>query len=92
MVRQWQEKFYEERYSESLMQTNPDFVKLGESFGVKSMRYTAEDQVSDELKEALESPEPVLIDARVVKLDLVYPMVPAGRGNHEMIGVKPCSE
>ena len=92
MVRQWQEKFYEERYSESLMQTNPDFVKLGESFGVKSFRYTEEDEVSDELKAALSSDEPVLIDARVVKLDLVYPMVPAGKGNHEMIGVRKCSE
>src|SRR5699024_9950922 len=78
MVRQWQEKFYDERYSESLMHTNPDFVKLGESFGVKSYRYTQEDEVSGELKEALQSDEPVLIDARVVKLDLVYPMVPAG--------------
>lgn len=92
MVRQWQEKFYDERYSESLMHTNPDFVKLGESFGVKSYRYTQEDEVSGELKEALQSDEPVLIDARVVKLDLVYPMVPAGKGNHEMIGVRPCSE
>lgn len=92
MVRQWQEKFYDERYSESLMQTNPDFVKLGESFGVKSFRYTQEDEVSDELRTAMMSDEPVLIDARVVKLDLVYPMVPAGKGNHEMIGVRKCSE
>ena len=92
MVRQWQEKFYDERYSESLMQTNPDFVKLGESFGVKSFRYTQEDEVSDELRAAMTSDEPVLIDARVVKLDLVYPMVPAGKGNHEMIGVRKCSE
>ncbi|CDZ99331.1 Acetolactate synthase large subunit [Jeotgalicoccus saudimassiliensis] len=92
MVRQWQEKFYDERYSESLMQTNPDFVKLGESFGVKSYRFTEEDKVSEELREAMTSDEPVLIDARVVKLDLVYPMVPAGKGNHEMIGVRQCSE
>ena len=92
MVRQWQEKFYDERYSESLMQTNPDFVKLGESFGVKSFRYTEEGEVSAKLKEALTSDEPVLIDARVVKLDLVYPMVPSGKGNHEMIGVRECSE
>ena len=92
MVRQWQEKFYNERYSESLMQTNPDFVKLGESFGVKSFRYTEEGEVSAKLKEALTSDEPVLIDARVVKLDLVYPMVPSGKGNHEMIGVRECSE
>ena len=92
MVRQWQEKFYDERYSESLMQTNPDFVKLGESFGIKSVRYTSEDEIDDELKDILTSDEPVLIDARVEKLDLVYPMVPAGKGNHEMIGVRPCSE
>lgn len=88
MVRQWQEEFYEERYSESLMQTNPDFVKLGESFSIKSYRFTSGEEVSNELAEALNSDEPVLIDARVEKLDLVCPMVPAGKGNHEMIGVK----
>ena len=92
MVRQWQEEFYDERYSESLMQTNPDFVKLGESFGIKSYRFTNEGEVSEELESALTSDEPILIDARVEKLDLVSPMVPAGKGNHEMIGVKKCKE
>lgn len=92
MVRQWQEKFYDERYSESLMQTNPDFVLLGESFGIKSVKLTSEDEVTGVLNEVLNSNEPVLIDARVEKMDLVYPMVPSGKGNHEMIGVRKCSE
>src|SRR5699024_9459747 len=52
MVRQWQESFYEERYSESILQTNPDFVKLAESYGVKGMKIDSEKDVPNALKEA----------------------------------------
>lgn len=90
MVRQWQEKFYNERYSSSLLSANPDFVKLAEGFGIKGMRVKDENKVKECLEEAFNYDGPVLIDARVQKVDLVYPMVPAGRGNHEMIGVKSC--
>lgn len=92
MVRQWQEKFYEERYSQSLLSENPDFVKLSEGFGIKGMRVSKEEDVAETLKEAFDHDGPVLIDARVEKLDLVFPMVAPGKGNHEMIGVTPCEE
>lgn len=92
MVRQWQEKFYEERYSESLLSENPDFVKLADGFGIKGIRVSDEKDVPSVLKDAFDHDGPVLIDARVEKLDLVLPMVPSGKGNHEMIGVTPCEE
>src|SRR5699024_3611524 len=92
MVRQWQEELYDERYSESLMQTNPDFVILGESFGIKSYRFTNEGEVSEALEIALASDEPILIDARVEILDILNPMVPAGKANHELIRAKICKD
>lgn len=87
MVRQWQEKFYEERYSESLLSENPDFVKLAESYGVKGMRVDKESDVPGALKEVFAHDGPVVIDCRVVKKECVYPMVAPGSGNHQMIGV-----
>lgn len=95
MVRQWQEIIYEERYSESLLTEgrNPDFVKLAESYGVKGLRVSDESKVKEILKEAFDFDGPVLIDARVTHKEKVFPMVPAGKGNDEMIGVKPpCEE
>lgn len=87
MVRQWQESFYEKRYSESLLTQNPDFVKLAESFGVKGVRVAKEDDVAEVLKDAFEYDGPVVIDCRVIKEEMVYPMVVPGTGLHEMVGV-----
>lgn len=88
MVRQWQELFYEERYSQSLMPVQPDFVKLADAYGIKGYRINTLDEAGAILEEALNSDEPVLIDARVKQLENVYPMVAAGKGLHEMVGVK----
>src|SRR5690625_302533 len=87
MVRQWQESFYEKRYSESLLTQNPDFVKLSESFGVRGVRVAKEDDVAEVLKDAFEYDGPVVIDCRVIKEEMVYPMVVPGTGLHEMVGV-----
>jgi len=87
MVRQWQEKFYEERYSESLLTENPDFVKLAESYGVKGVRVNNEDDVPKVLEDVFSYNGPVVVDCRVVKRECVFPMVAPGTGNHEMIGV-----
>ncbi|MGP6139789.1 biosynthetic-type acetolactate synthase large subunit [Jeotgalibaca sp. A127] len=95
MVRQWQEIIYEERYSESLLTNgrNPDFVKLADSYGIKGYRVSKESEVPSLIKEALAFDGPILIDARVTHKEKVFPMVPAGKGNDEMIGVKPpCEE
>lgn len=87
MVRQWQESFYEERYSESLLTVNPDFVKLAESYGVKGVRVEKEEDVPAMLKDIFAYNGPVVVDARVVRKECVNPMVASGKGIHEMIGV-----
>lgn len=87
MVRQWQESFYDERYSESILQTNPDFVKLAESYGVKGMIVDNEKDLPKVLEEVFSHNGPVVLDARVIQTECVYPMIAPGKGIHEMIGV-----
>lgn len=89
MVRQWQQAFYEERYSSSLMPVQPDFVKLADAYGVKGYRIDNLSDMNATFEEALRSDEPVLIDCRVKQIENVTPMVAPGAGLHEMIGVKP---
>ncbi|ERH55853.1 acetolactate synthase [Bacillus amyloliquefaciens EGD-AQ14] len=89
MVRQWQEIFYEERYSESKFSVQPDFVKLSEAYGIKGVRISSEEEAEEELKKALSSKEPAVIDVRVAKSEKVFPMIAPGKGLHEMVGVKP---
>ena len=89
MVRQWQQSFYEERYSHSLMPVQPDFVKLADAYGIKGVRIEKLSDLDAMMKEALLLDEPVLIDCRVKQIENVTPMVAAGTGLHEMIGVKP---
>ncbi|WP_077301905.1 acetolactate synthase large subunit [Virgibacillus pantothenticus] len=88
MVRQWQESFYEKRYSESLFMENPDFVKLSDSYGIRGMRVEKEKDVPQVLQEALTYDGPVVVDCRVVQETSVYPMIAPGKGIHEMIGVR----
>ncbi|MCL6567193.1 MAG: biosynthetic-type acetolactate synthase large subunit [Acidobacteriia bacterium] len=89
MVRQWQELFYNERYSESITSDVPDFVKLAEAYGIPGRRVDTEADAEAVLREALRTPGPVLVDCRVPQGENVYPMVPPGSGIHEMVGVKP---
>ncbi|WP_230200318.1 acetolactate synthase large subunit [Bacillus niameyensis] len=87
MVRQWQEKFYDKRYSHSLIPEQPDFVKLAEAYGIKGFKASNEAEAKVVMEEAFKLPEPVLIDFRVVQEESVFPMVAPGKGLHEMIGV-----
>lgn len=89
MVRQWQEAFYEERYSESLLMSHPDFVKLADSYGIKGFRIDTPEELITTLPEIFAYEGPVLVDCRVIQLENVYPMIAPGKGLHEMIGVKP---
>lgn len=89
MVRQWQETFHGERYSHSLIPVQPDFIKLAAAYDIKGYRIETYEEAKVQLKEALESDEPVLIDCRVVQKESVLPMVVPGTALHEMIGVKP---
>jgi len=88
MVRQWQETFYDERYSSSLVPVQPDFVKLADAYGIKGYRIHTLDEAETIFREALLSDEPVVIDCRVRKTENVYPMVAPGKGIDEMIGVE----
>lgn len=92
MPRQWQELFYEKRYSHTDMAYAPDFVKLAEAFGVVGMRATKPEEVESVLKEGLALDRPVLMDFRVSREECVYPMVHPGDsisnmslGSREMI-------
>ncbi|MHA6258851.1 acetolactate synthase large subunit [Sporosarcina sp. CAU 1771] len=87
MVRQWQETFYEKRYSKSLIPVQPDFVKLAEAYDIKGYKIETPEEAEAIFTEALLSDEPVLIDCRVDSEENVYPMVMPGKGINEMIGV-----
>lgn len=84
MVRQWQELFYEKRYSHTDMTYAPDFVKLAEAFGVVGFRATTPDEVEAVLKEGLSIDRPVLMDFRVSREECVYPMVHPGESISDM--------
>ena len=92
MVRQWQELFYEKRYSQTDMTYAPDFVKLAEAYGVVGLRATKPEEVESILKQGLSLDRPVLMDFRVSREECVYPMVNPGDsisnmslGSREMI-------
>lgn len=78
MVRQWQELFYNRRYSNTRLGYLPDFVKFAESYNAKGIRVTKKSEVEDAIKEAVKCDGPVLIDFRVEEEENVFPMVPAG--------------
>ncbi len=86
MVRQWQELFYDSRYSSVCLSTQPDFVKLAESFGAVGLRATKPSEVKKVLKEAMSiNDRPVIMDFAVDREENVLPMVPAGKSYREMI-------
>ena len=84
MVRQWQEIFNDRRYSFVNLDYNPDFIKIGEAYGIKSVQ-TKED-LKNKLKDLINSDEGVLIDCIVEKEENVYPMIPAGTSVAQMVG------
>ena len=90
MVRQWQELFFDNRYSGVDMVGNPDFVKLAEAYGVKAFRIRRSGDVKRVLKAAAAYTDgPCVIEAEVVQEDNVFPMIPAGAGYKEMLIERP---
>ncbi len=85
MVRQWQELFYNRRYSAVQFSTIPDFVRLAEAYGAIGLRVTRPEEVEPVLKKALETENLVLVDVHIAPEEGVFPMVPAGRATTEMI-------
>lgn len=86
MVREWQQLFYNNRYSYTDMQDQPDFVKLVEAYGACGIRVTEKDQVADAILKAVNLRKPVIIDFQVDREENVYPIVPAGAALSGMIG------
>jgi len=86
MVRQWQELFWDGRYSAVEMGDSPDWVKLAEAFGWTGVRCTDKGEVEDAMKSALETEGPVLVDVHVTKEENCYPMIPAGAAARDMVG------
>jgi acetolactate synthase-1/2/3 large subunit len=88
MVRQWQESFYNERYSASdMLNDMPDFSALARAFGVDGVKITERDDLHSKLSEAFATPRPTLIDVHVRRGENCYPMVPPGASNAQMVGL-----
>ena len=85
MVRQWQELFYQKRYSSTIMDVVPDFVELAHAYGAVGLRATTRDEVEPVIKEALATQNVVIMDFKIEKEEGVYPMVPAGKATTEML-------
>lgn len=85
MVRQWQEMFHGCRYSESYMDSLPDFVKLAEAYGMKGLRCDKVADVDAAIKEMLKIKGPVILDMVVDQNENVYPMIPAGAAHNELV-------
>ena len=87
MVRQWQELFYDRRYSQTKL-SEINYVKLADAFGAYGIRVDSANEVAPAIKEALAVPKPVLIDFRIEPEECVWPMVPAGAALNEVIDAK----
>ncbi len=86
MVRQWQELFWDKRYSHVDMGQWPDFVRLAEAYGATGMRLDDKTTLVDGMKEALAKEGPVVVDVRVTREENCYPMIPAGQPARNMVG------
>ncbi|NTW05731.1 MAG: acetolactate synthase large subunit, partial [Peptococcaceae bacterium] len=85
MVRQWQELFYNSRYSHTELQ-NPDFVKLAEAYGAVGIRVSKESELRPALDQAIKNSKPVMLDFVIDREDNVYPMVAPGQPLGNMLG------
>ncbi len=86
MVRQWQELFWDRRYSAVELAGSPDWVKLAEAYGATGMRETKKEQLVETMRAALATEGPVVLDVHVSKEENVYPMIPAGEAARDMVG------
>jgi acetolactate synthase-1/2/3 large subunit len=85
MVRQWQELFYNKRYSATIMEVTPDFVELARAYGAVGLRAKTKDEVEPVIKEALATDNLVIMDFAISREEGVFPMVPAGKATTEML-------
>ena len=86
MVRQWQELFWDKRYSHVETGHWPDFVKLAEAYGATGLRFEDKSTLVKDIQEAIAIDGPVLVDVRVTREENTYPMIPAGQAARDMVG------
>ena len=87
MVRQWQELFHNKRYSSTILQNNPDFVKVAEAYGARGLRVTEASEIKPAIAEALSIAGPVVVDFQIDREENVFPMVPSNSPLDRMLGV-----
>ncbi|HAV1534812.1 TPA: acetolactate synthase 2 catalytic subunit [Enterobacter hormaechei subsp. xiangfangensis] len=85
MVRQWQQLFFQERYSETTLTDNPDFLTLASAFGIPGQHITRKDQAEAALDTMLSSEGPYLLHVSIDELENVWPLVPPGASNSQML-------
>jgi len=85
MVRQWQELFFGKRYGSTLLQNNPDFVKIADAYGIPGGRAYDGTTLAAELDKALQVRGPYLIHCAVAQEENVYPMIPAGKMPQDLL-------
>jgi acetolactate synthase I/II/III large subunit len=86
MVRQWQELFWDGKYSHVDMGKYPDFVKLAQAYGATGLRFEDKGTLVEDIKRAIAIEGPVVVDVRVTREENTYPMIPAGQAAREMVG------
>ncbi|MBV9214489.1 MAG: biosynthetic-type acetolactate synthase large subunit [Actinobacteria bacterium] len=86
MVRQWQELFWDRRYSAVEMGSTPDWVKLADAYGAIGMRATDKSTLVEAMRDAIAADGPVVLDVQVTKEENCYPMIPAGQAARDMVG------
>jgi acetolactate synthase-1/2/3 large subunit len=86
MVRQWQELFWDKRYSQVDMGQWPDFVKVAEAYGATGLRFEDKNTLVEDMRKAIAIDGPVLVDVRVTREENTYPMIPAGKAARDMVG------
>jgi acetolactate synthase-1/2/3 large subunit len=89
MVRQWQELFFAERYSEIDLSDNPDFAALAKVFGIPARRIDLREQVDDALAELLATPGPAMLHVAIDIKTNVWPLVPPNHANSSMLDSNP---
>jgi acetolactate synthase-1/2/3 large subunit len=85
MVRQWQELFFDKRYSQTVLDLPIDFVKLAEAFGATGYTAAKPEDVEQVIKKGLATPGPVIMEFKIAREEKVLPMVPAGASLNEMV-------
>ena len=85
MVRQWQELFFDKRYSQTCLELPIDFIKLAEAFGAKGFQAAKTDEVEEVIKNGFQTPGPVIMEFKIAREEKVLPMVPAGASLTEMV-------